>query len=254
MERLGLKMEDINVKQLGLPEVLNRLAVAGFDSGAAYRSLETRAAAAFLVLKNNRKEILEQIIAQNELGGSAEGAARGQNSFTAEWQRSMNIINKGQQEALEPAEGALKKLLKGMNDYAADPVWQKLRDNYNEVAGGYDIEAEARALDTMTAYREEKEALIGVLSEYADEIDRTTTAANEATDAVNEQRTKVEALDGAMTRVGVRSKELSTDQLALQAEVATLTGRFEGWPHSSTEPLSATTICVRRFEPIASNR
>lgn len=224
MKELGLSMADIDVKQLGLPEVLNRLAAAGFDSAAAYGTLETRAAAAYLVLRSNREEIQKQIIAQAQGGQAAEAAARGQASLTAEWQRFKNILNASVSDGLQPAVEWLGKLLKGYNDLAADPVLKKLQD---QMRVG-DPENNIRVLQQMAEYKRVREDLTQTEAQWADAVEKSTSASNKWGDAVESQRTLLSSLDTSMARVFIRQGELSKGGLALQAETATLTSRFAG--------------------------
>ncbi|TIW31948.1 MAG: phage tail tape measure protein, partial [Mesorhizobium sp.] len=53
LSRLGLSMEDIDLKTHGLSGVLQNLKDAGFDTSSAFEGLEVRAAAAFTALSNN---------------------------------------------------------------------------------------------------------------------------------------------------------------------------------------------------------
>jgi TP901 family phage tail tape measure protein len=228
MKHLGLTMKDIDVDQLGLPEVLSRLAAAGFDSAAAYKTLETRAAAAYLVLRNNRNEINEQIIAQNQIGQSAEAAAKGQDSLSAEWQRFKNTINDGVNNGIKPATEAVRDLLKSINDAAADKHLNELSERYEQLFLHGKIE-EARAVSQeMRVYKQTLDDLADVEAAHADTIEETSTAYNKASDAVGKQRNVLSSLDDATQRVYIRQKELRSNQLAMQAEVATLTSRFQG--------------------------
>ncbi|RWM27920.1 MAG: phage tail tape measure protein [Mesorhizobium sp.] len=53
LSRLGLSMEDIDLKTHGLSGVMQNLKDAGFDTSSAFEGLEVRAAAAFTALSNN---------------------------------------------------------------------------------------------------------------------------------------------------------------------------------------------------------
>jgi TP901 family phage tail tape measure protein len=227
MKKLGLSMKDIDVAHLGLPEVLNRLAAAGFDASAAYGSLEKRGAAAYLVLKNNRNAINEEILAQNQIGAAAEAAAKGQDSLAAEWQRTKNVINDGVEHAIKPATEALKEYLHIINDAAGDPEIQRLQKLYN-ATGYFDFEAQDRIQVAMAHYLDQKKELTDAEGANAEAIEETNTAINKATDEFNKHTQTLQAVDDATERVGVRSKELRTDHVALAAETSTLIARFDG--------------------------
>ncbi|MBN9548140.1 MAG: phage tail tape measure protein, partial [Alphaproteobacteria bacterium] len=53
LSRLGLSLEDIDLKSHGLSGVLENLKNAGFDTSSAFSGLEVRAAAAYTALSNN---------------------------------------------------------------------------------------------------------------------------------------------------------------------------------------------------------
>lgn len=53
LARLGLSLEDIDIKTHGLAGVMQNLKTAGFDTSAAFEGLEVRAAAAYTALSNN---------------------------------------------------------------------------------------------------------------------------------------------------------------------------------------------------------
>jgi TP901 family phage tail tape measure protein len=249
MKKLHLSMADIDVDQLGLPEVLNRLSAAGFDSAAAYKTLETRAAAAYLVLRNNRQEIQEQIIAQNQIGQSAEAAAKGQDSLAAEWQRFKNIANDAMAQGIGPLTKGLKDYLTTVNENLSDETLARLEKAYS-ATGYFDTQKQAQILEQMDQYGQVKKDLVDAEDEHAAGIERTTTAYNQATEAVGKQRTVLTSLDDASARVYVRGKELSSNQVALQAEVATLTTRFQGlasYLDSTTVSYGNLTNALRQY-------
>jgi TP901 family phage tail tape measure protein len=89
LEKVGLTTADIDVKVLGLTEVLSRLRDSGFQ---AYGSLETRAAAAYAVLSSNVDQIdkLEQATLRQNV--AQEAAAERIDSVSARWQRMLNVL------------------------------------------------------------------------------------------------------------------------------------------------------------------
>tara|TARA_Y100001001_G_scaffold163884_1_gene194225 strand:+ start:3118 stop:5796 length:2679 start_codon:yes stop_codon:yes gene_type:complete len=90
LEKVGLTTADIDVKVLGLTEVLARLRDSGFQ---AYGSLETRAAAAYAVLSSNIDQIdkLEQSTLRQNV--AQEAAAERIDSVSARWQRMLNVLS-----------------------------------------------------------------------------------------------------------------------------------------------------------------
>lgn len=59
LSRLGLSLEDIDLKSHGLSGVLENLKNAGFDTSSAFSGLEVRAAAAYTALSNNLDTMAE---------------------------------------------------------------------------------------------------------------------------------------------------------------------------------------------------
>jgi TP901 family phage tail tape measure protein len=102
LEKVGLSTKDIDVKTLGLVEVLDRLRNAGFQ---AYGSLETRAAAAYQVLANNVDGINELKEAALVSGAAEEAQQARLDSLSAKWQQiknSMSAFGAAMSEALLP--------------------------------------------------------------------------------------------------------------------------------------------------------
>lgn len=223
--KLGLTMEDIDVKTLGLPEVLRRLAEAGFSSANAYRVLETRATAAYLVLKNNRDEILKQIAAQNQQGLAAQAAARGQNSLAAEWQRFKNILNESVANGIEPATTALKDLLRTYNDMKSDKTRGALMEQLRTAETAEEM---SRLRREILAYDEALRTTSEIEGYFAAAIEATTTRANESVDAFNRQEHTIQSVEDAIHKLVIRKGQLKNGSLELQAETNSLIGRFQG--------------------------
>ncbi|MER8983973.1 phage tail tape measure protein [Mesorhizobium sp. M0843] len=68
LSRLGLSMEDVDIKTHGLYGVMRNLKTAGFDTSSAFEGLEVRAAAAFTAFANNldtMSEIQQSLLLSN---------------------------------------------------------------------------------------------------------------------------------------------------------------------------------------------
>ncbi|WP_037500747.1 phage tail tape measure protein [Sphingomonas jaspsi] len=226
MTRLGLTMEDLNVKTLGLPEVLRRLGEAGFGSASAYGSLETRAAAAYLVLKNNQGLLQEQITLQNSLGASAEAAAKGSESLAAEWQRFKNQLNESVDRQIKPATDALRDMLHMFNEMGANEDLRRMRENLRNLEEGSD--AWIAQIDAIEAYKEALRGSVEIEEAHAEALDAANTRVNEAKDALDAQETTIQSSSDAISRLVQRQVSLKGNSAALAAETATLESRFEG--------------------------
>lgn len=225
-KRLGISMKDIDIKTLGLPEVLKRLADAGFAGASAYGTLETRAAAAYMVLKNNQELLNKQIILQNQLGNAAEAAAKGQESLTAEWQRFKNQLNENVAEKFAPIGGAIKDLLHSFNELGGNQDLRKMREELNRLEE--DSDAWAAQIDAIEAYKAALRENLEIVDEHAGAIEDAQTATNEANEAFAKAETTVNAATDSIGKLIQREKTLKAEKGALGAETATLMARFEG--------------------------
>ena len=226
LDALGLTQEDINVKTLGLSEVLDRLSRAGFGSAEAYYALETRSAAAYLALRNNLPALEETRLAMNDLGQATVAAERGADSFTAQWQIFKNNLNQGVSNGIMPAQDALKNFFRTINEWNAvdsSEAMQKLREQLK--AGTIDMEIfRSRTEDLMRQHAEGEK----LTRSYAGAMDEFQTRVNDANEAVNTQKGVLNNVDEAIRRVHLRQDSLKDGSVALQAEVASLTNRFVG--------------------------
>lgn len=249
-DRLGISFDDINIKTRGLPAVLQTLAAEGFDASSAYGTLETRAAAAYLVLKNNTDEIHRQIIAQQQWGQTAESSSAAMNTLTAQWQRFKNNLNANITENTSGILGGIVRLLKQENDEIERGILlQRKMDEINPNQTYLEAAEAAKfynqALLIMTGRLDEAYAVqqnVGTLRSYSEgmqlssemtdrfarslEFSRTAVADTDA--AIASSRTTLKSIDDAINSVRLRQGELKDGSLALGAETSALTMRFDG--------------------------
>lgn len=131
LDRLGLSIEDVNIKTLGFTGVLRRLKDAGFDSSSAFAGLERRAANVFLAIRDRVDDIeLDRQI--NLLQGDATKAAGDRlKSFADQFERLKNSFGALISNMSGPFLNALTQITKGLADVFAylskiDTVWLSL--------------------------------------------------------------------------------------------------------------------------------
>ena len=120
MDRLGLTMDDINIKTNGVTGVIANLTKAGFSSQDAFKGLETRAAAAFLALKNQLPLVQSLEHAFVLQGAATQAAAAQMDSFASQGSQTLNNLSAIAVKATEPLTRALTAGLGGLNSVLKD--------------------------------------------------------------------------------------------------------------------------------------
>lgn len=124
LARFNLTVEDVNIKTQGLVGVLRNLRDAGFDSAAAFKGLEVRAAASYLALKDRVDDIaVEQQI--QLMGGNARVGAESQMKALANqfermknaWGQLVSISTERLISALTTMTSATADTLKTLSRY-----------------------------------------------------------------------------------------------------------------------------------------
>lgn len=252
LERLGITQDDINIKTRGLAAVLETLKEKGFNATSAYRSLEVRAAAFYLVAKNNTDIMSDLQLSFAQSGAAAIANERAMNSLTAQWQRFKNILESGFAESMETPMAILQNLLKALSDRILHmrELAEGLRQRQAEgTAAWYERDLGKGAENTL------REALnsfgqLSTLGQYenvtgnklGDWIDSWTRSAEKgkqtaevyadaiknATDQVDEHGSTIVEVDKEMARLRAQQGYLINHTKEAQAETVNLTSRFEG--------------------------
>lgn len=127
LKRLGLGLDDIDVKTHGFLGVMENLRKAGFSAADAVQAFETRAAAAFVAMRN-QGPLIEQLNRQLLASGAAAKAAETQmDSLAAHGQQALNNLATVAVEASAPWTEALKQVLGALTDVLLA---------YNQLDGG----------------------------------------------------------------------------------------------------------------------
>lgn len=239
LQGLGLSVDDVNVKTRGIIPVLETLRDSGFGTAAAYGSLETRAAAAYLVLKNNIPTMYELIEAQGTLGVAAEAAAVATDSLASQWQIFKN--NLGESTARNTADDLqfFSNVLKGINRWMQER--NKTQQEFDEGALTRinNLRAEQKAAEasgdtqranaiTYEINAERSHMYNSSLAEGVSAMAYYTDAVKEQTDTLNSNMQSVGAVDEAIVRLLTQSERYADGSQALRVETLALTSQFDG--------------------------
>jgi TP901 family phage tail tape measure protein len=111
LERFGLTLEDIDVRTLGLTQVLANLKTSGFGAAEAFSAFEIRSAAAFTALSANL-DVMEDLQSNlGESGAAADANAVQMETLSAKWTKLTNAMMTLGSGALSPLVTLLKLLL-----------------------------------------------------------------------------------------------------------------------------------------------
>lgn len=244
LTKLGLTQADVDVKTRGLSTVLTTLRDAGFGSAQAYAGLETRAAAAFLVLKNNLGTMHDLEIAQLAQGQAAEAAGTAMESLSAEWQRFKNIVNKQSAESdfLNGIKDGFRDLLEGAGELirANEKMAESRLGIYDQTKKNLDqYSQEGRYLDALGASFElmgmdidnAVRATVGMNQQFksgAGSAQDYETAIANGNEVINAYQVTIAATDKELAKLLLQEATLKGEHGALASQTAMLATRFEG--------------------------
>lgn len=221
LESLGLTMGQVDVKTLGLAQVVKNLTDAGFSAEQAYASFEVRAASAFLAFRNQLDSYDQMALSIAQSGAAMEANERAMDSLSAKWTKLVNILKEGASAGLEDLILILKMLVDGI-------VWVIESVDYlvNEMnILGVTI---GDVLSLGDPFGKMLDQLSTLIYGAGKETERLTTKVQDAEEALASNRQTISSLDDAIQNLILREGTLRNNQIALQAETLTLTSRFEG--------------------------
>lgn len=111
LREFGLTIEDVNVRSLGLTQVLSNLKNSGFTAADAFGAFEIRAAAAYTALSNNLDVMTDLQGRLGETGAAADANAVQMDTLAAKWTQFLNVMLAVGGDALQPTLTILKALL-----------------------------------------------------------------------------------------------------------------------------------------------
>jgi len=244
LTKLGLTQADVDVKTRGLSTVLTTLRDAGFGSAQAYAGLETRAAAAFLVLKNNIGTMHDLEIAQLAQGQAAEAADTAMSSLSATWQRFKNIVNKQSAESdfLNGIKDGFRDLLEGTNEIilANEKMAESRLGLYDQTRKNLEqYSQEGKYLDALGASFQlmgmdidnAVRSTVGMNEQFksgSGSVQDYETAIANGNEVINAYQVTIAATDKELAKLLLQEETLKGEHGALAAQTAMLATRFEG--------------------------
>jgi len=268
LKAVGLTAADVNVSVHGEAQVLETLKTAGFGAGQAYAGLETRAAAAYLVLKNN-VDVMDQLkLSFAEQGAAATANERAMDSLTAQWQRFKNILADGFSDDLDGLLVRAKDFLRWVNDTmsqkkgadafsfsVSDPIGtgygsDRYKNNWGEIGRFFAYENENLLPDTLKSIYKIQNAALDLmtprfwiggegmgqaldrynknLGQTHDSMEKLQTKLTGFNEKADKQRGLISEVDKEMSRLSVQHGSLEGHTTRTTAETVTLMSKFEG--------------------------
>lgn len=239
LERIGLTTADIDVKVLGLNEVLTRLRDSGFQ---AYGTIETRAAAAYTAM-SAQIENTDRLIASSQNAGIAQQAAELRtDSLTASWQQLLNTLAETGALISEFVIPPLKFLVDTLTAFTS--IFNELFKGLNQLESSFDsmvygIEATGVSAEGFQKKLEDAGLSLEEVSELmfvlGDSMGDAATLAKDAEANFSDLETQQKTLEGETEKLIMRqdslvgtSGNLSETTAAVTQEIDLLSGRFPG--------------------------
>jgi TP901 family phage tail tape measure protein len=221
LQGLGLTMADVDVKSKGLAQVVKNLSDAGFSAEQAYASFEVRAASAFLAFRGQLDTYDQMSLSLARTGAAAEAQERAMGSLSAKWQTFKNLLGEFAVDNSGTVVTALKLITDGVNG-----LFGMFVETEDSVSGmGMSWTTFVPILGQVTTGIN---ALGDAVYGAAGHQEKLKTASNEAEEAMRSQRQTISSIEDAIGDLISRSSTLQTNQVAMQAEVLTLSTRFKG--------------------------
>jgi TP901 family phage tail tape measure protein len=163
LAHVGLTMDDVNVRTLGLSKVMDNLQKAGFGAENAFRGLDRQAASFYLALKSQSDLFNRLPEDMKARGAAAEAEAKRMDTLLAQWTRMKNLGSELSAWIGTPFVAAFKKAAEVTNDFLE--VLAKAT-RYLSGLRGKDLEAKVEsAVSEVDSYTQK-------ISSLADEMER----------------------------------------------------------------------------------
>lgn len=238
LDSLGLTLADVDVKALGLAEVVRRLTDAGFSAEQAYASFEVRAASSFLAFRNQIDSYDDLALALQQQGAAARAAEEASGSLSAKWTELKNNLL----DLVVTLGGPFIDILKTVLD-SVTAVTKTIGFLITGLAGateGSNVLAQSLGSALLPAllgfsFGGPMGAVIGGVLGFTSALAQADTTTNEFTESANKakqaldsQEQTVISLTEAKNSLIEREEVLSKNTNALEAETLNLMNRFDG--------------------------
>lgn len=225
LTKLGLTLDDVDVSSRGLVPVLQTLRDAGFDSAQAYAGLETRAAAAYLVAKNNIGTIRELMEAQYALNQATDAAEKSMDSLGAQWNRFKNLLGEDFVYSTSEAMVRFKNALKLVNDAMAEQNERMA----NGVSEANSFRNQLMIMNpTLGGVVYGLDMATSGLSDYSTQAEAAATEVKKQSEEFMSQMETVNAVDNAIERLLQQQGRYRGDARELQMQTLSLARQFDG--------------------------
>jgi TP901 family phage tail tape measure protein len=238
LAKFNLTAKDVDVSTRGLPAVLDKLKESGFGASSAYAGLETRAAAFYLVAKNNTRVMDDLQMAFTQQGAAATANDRAMNSVTAQWQRLKNIMGDSFAQSADAEMGFWARTIKGAGDavkaldeYSAQAAKVKREKDltyYKGELAGLKAEGPQGDPEKFQSNIKYYQDLIDELQLAAGAQDELATASAKSEEAVSKHEEKIVGLTQELERLYTQQDSIRGQQGRVNVETVSLTTRFEG--------------------------
>jgi TP901 family phage tail tape measure protein len=227
LRTLGITFEDIDVKTQGLPSVLENLKMKGFGATEAFKGLENRSAAAFLVLERQVPLMRSTALAMTETGVAAAAAAKATNTFQSQWNILKNTL--GEAVINSSVVDSLKTFLRLINEISVGAQGQ---NKFIKSLGESTKDLVSLALDPQLVILSDLLSawakLHPAVTTYASKLDKAATVSKNASDEFDNQQKKVSSLNEAISHMVARQGELKDKSAALGAQTMSMSQQFQG--------------------------
>ena len=118
LEKLGLTIDDIDVRTKGYVNVLKTLKNAGFGVEEAYKGMERRGAA-FLAAQLNQTDFMDELRLKMATSTAASKANETQmEALAKQWKNFKNVLGNAATDGLQPLISLMSNLLKIINNFS----------------------------------------------------------------------------------------------------------------------------------------
>lgn len=117
LAHVGLTMDDVNVRTLGLRKVMDNLQKAGFGAENAFRGLDRQAASFYLALKSQSDLFNRLPEDMKARGAAAEAEEKRMDTLLAQWTRMKNLLSELVAWVGTPFVAAFKEAVEVTNDF-----------------------------------------------------------------------------------------------------------------------------------------
>ena len=230
LKDIGLTMGDVDVKTRGFIPVLQTLHDHGFN---AFQAIETRAAAMYEVLSDNLEEMQQLREETLQTNTAHEAAAKRLNSVNAQWTELKNRlagVASDLGKTLLPLLGSLIRIFLSLGQQIS-PIIQRFQDLQNTL-NGFATSRHAFLINQLNQVL----GIFGVqlnnassgATDLATSMDESQTHLDDATAAVQNQRSQIKSLEEETQTLIQRHDTLAKNTGAVQYEIDRLSGRFPG--------------------------